>query len=103
MKKAIAGVAALSAVVGLSGCLVASPVAGALFTSVKFPGALGPGSGTKMGKSEAMSVLGWVGIGDASTTTAAANGGITQIHHIDYESFSVLGIFGTFTTNVYGN
>ena len=91
----------------VSGCsLVASPVAGGVFTSVKWAGSQGVnndvGSG-KVGSASATSILGAIGIGDASIAAAMSAGGVSKVHHVDYESKSILGIFGTFTTHVYGD
>ena len=60
-------------------------------------------AGTKSGRAEVTSVLGLFSFGDASSTTAAANGGITTIDHADYEHFNILGIFQKTTVVVYGN
>ena len=60
-------------------------------------------AGTKSGKAEVVSILGLVTVGDASSKTAAANGGITTIDHADYEHFNILGIFQKTTVIVYGN
>jgi len=30
------------------------------------------------------------------------NGGITRIHHIDYETLGILGVYAKYTTIVYG-
>ena len=43
-----------------------------------------------------------VAFDDASIEQAARNGAITKIHYADYEYTMVLGIFGRFTTIVYG-
>lgn len=48
-------------------------------------------------------MLGLVATGDASIEAAAKAGGITKIHHVDFENFSILGIYATFTTVVYGD
>ena len=40
--------------------------------------------------------------GDGSIGAAMANGGITKIHHIDYEYSNILGIVAKKTTVVYG-
>jgi hypothetical protein len=45
-------------------------------------------------------LFGW---GDASIEQAMKNGGITQIKHMDYRLFNVLGIFQQFTTIVRGD
>ena len=36
-------------------------------------------------------------------TTAAANGGITTIKFVDYEVENILGVYGQYTTVVYGD
>jgi hypothetical protein len=41
--------------------------------------------------------------GDASLAAAAANGGISKIHYVDYEVLNVLGVFVQFTVHVYGD
>ena len=58
---------------------------------------------TLVGRAEATSILGLIATGDASIAAAERNGGITQIHHVDYETHNFLGIVATFTTVVYGN
>jgi hypothetical protein len=42
-------------------------------------------------------------VGDASIEAAAKNAGITRIHHVDYQTQSVLGVMADFTVIVYGN
>jgi TRL (tRNA-associated locus)-like protein len=97
----------LSFTVLLSGCvaLVPSPLTGFIYSDVKapFPGmkcdfAQSP----KMGESTAISILGWVAVGDASLETAAKSAGITKIHHVDFRSTNFFGAYATFTTIVYG-
>ena len=58
---------------------------------------------SKVGKATATSVLGLVATGDSSIKTAAANGGITKIKYVDYEVENILGIYGKYTTVVYGD
>ena len=58
-------------------------------------------SAMKMGRATQTGIL-LVAMGDSSITTAAANAGITKIHHVDSEVLNVLGIFATQTTIVYG-
>jgi hypothetical protein len=41
--------------------------------------------------------------GDSSIKTAADNGGITKISHVDYHTTSVLGIYAKTTVTVYGD
>ncbi|NIR62256.1 MAG: hypothetical protein GWN00_00465, partial [Aliifodinibius sp.] len=58
---------------------------------------------SKTGVSEATSILGIVATGDASIDAAMKNGGITKIHHVDFHSTSVLGIYAKFKVIVYGD
>jgi hypothetical protein len=41
-------------------------------------------------------------VGDSSINTAAKNGGITKINHVDRQVKNVLGFIGEYTTTVYG-
>ena len=99
----------LAAATGLllltTSCAMAtSPVTGFVFTQVSGPlGATDNATSSKMGKSECTSILGLVGTGDASISAAARAGGITKIHHVDFDSYSILGIYAKFTTIVYGD
>ena len=60
--------------------------------------------GSKIGKSEAQSILGLIAWGDAGTQAAAKNGGITTLNHADAEVFSILGfVYTRYRTVVYGD
>lgn len=59
-------------------------------------------AGTKVGSSSATGILGLVVTGDASIQTAARSAGIQKISHVDTEKSSILGIYTTYTTIVYG-
>jgi hypothetical protein len=87
----------------MSGCASYIP-AGSIYTGAQ--GAIG-GSGdvsySKVGKATSTSILGLVATGDASIKTAAANGGIKRIKYVDYEVENILGIYGQYTTVVYGD
>ena len=94
----------LAAAVTLTGCvMVSTPVYGGLFTQTKGPvtGVDNTVGQLKVGKAEAQGII-LVGTGDASIKTAMENGDITKIHHVDHESFSVLGVYARYTTIVYG-
>jgi hypothetical protein len=56
----------------------------------------------KTGKATVASVLGLFAFGDASLTTAMKNAGITKVYRVDYESFSFLMFYSSFTVVVYG-
>ena len=87
----------------LSGCATPYPC-GMLYTEVAFPVAAGEGArGSKVGTAKSTSVLGLVATGDASLKAAMDNGGITKVKHVDYSAKNILGIFGEYTTTVYGD
>ena len=77
---------------------------GVLYTSVKLPvAASGKQAGyTRVGVAKCHTILGLVARGDASIDTAAKNGGIKVIHHVDFSARNILGIAGEYTTTVYG-
>lgn len=83
--------------------VVMSPLPGLVFTDAKYGWNATSNTGMmKHGEAMAQSILGIVATGDASISAAAAAGGITKIHHVDYHAWSVLGILAKFTTHVYG-
>jgi hypothetical protein len=94
----------------LSGCATSYPT-GVLYTEFKNAGSIGVGSTTtrgaitysKVGKATCTSVLSLVATGDASIETAAKNGGIKNIKFIDHQAKNILGIYGEYTTIVYGD
>jgi len=94
----------LVAVSFLAGCATPLPM-GMLYTEIKSPVAASEGSVNynKVGVSKATSILGLVATGDASIKAAVANGGIRNIKYIDYDSKNILGIYGEYTTTVYGD
>ena len=87
----------------LAGCATPFPM-GNIYTEIKSPVAAGEGgSYSKVGVSKATSVLGLVATGDASIKAAMENGGITRIKYVDYSSKNILGVYGEYTTTVYGD
>lgn len=103
MKRLLA-VSALA--IALSGCATANaPVNGLIYSHVTGPvGVTGSADKpTKVGRAVARSIFGLYATGDASIETAAKNGGITKIHHIDHETQVILGVLADYTTIVYGN
>lgn len=102
MRKGLIGLF-LVAVLFLSGCASCFPI-GALYTEAKLPVAAGePGSFNKTGTAKATSILGLVATGDASIKAAMENGGITRIKYVDYSAKNILGVYGEYTTTVYGD
>lgn len=107
LKKAAALAATLVVAAGLSGCIVAPvvPPQGLLFTSFDAPIDTDMEQttvGSKNGESSSMAILGLVAVGDASVTTAAANGNISRINQVDYSYLNILWIYQGFTVKVNG-
>jgi hypothetical protein len=57
---------------------------------------------TKVGTATSQSYVGMIAVGDSSIETAAKNGGITKINHVDWKVKNMLGLIGEYTTTVYG-
>jgi len=86
----------------LSGCATAFP-AGSLFTDLQLPvDATANSAGDKVGSSMCTSILALVATGDCSIEAAARSGGISKIHHVDWQAHNILGIYGRYETKVYG-
>lgn len=103
----IATLALIIAGVALAGCYHApvKPNVGYLYSDISAPittVSTGDPLGTRVGRATATGYLGLVSTGDCSVAAAARNGGITQIHQIDYEFYNMLGIVQEFTTVVIG-
>ncbi len=94
----------LSLAILLVGCATPYPM-GMIYTEIKAPVAAGSEglSYTKVGTSKATSILGLVATGDASIKAAIANGRITKVKYVDYDAKNILGIYGEYTTTVYGD
>ena len=99
----IGGLAAMAVL--LTGCIVptGAPLYGGIYTGIKGPGmAIDPGATfSKVGTSQGQGIV-FVATGDASIETAAKSVGITKIHHVDVAYMTILGVYGTVTTTVYG-
>lgn len=87
----------------ISGCATALP-AGAGYLKLKLPvcATANPSNSPKVGTAQCVSYCGVVAIGDVSIHTAMKNGGITKIHHVDWEVESIAGIIGKYKIIVYG-
>lgn len=89
----------------LAGCSTGrSPVSvGLVFTSVSGSESIsGNNLGSHSGTACAMSILGLVAVGDASITTAANNGKLNKVSHVDYETTGILGVYSKSCTIAYG-
>jgi hypothetical protein len=105
MKRALVCLLA-GGLVAVTGCVgpmgPVGGVGGMFYTDVSGPvAATGNAGGTKMGQATSTGILG-VATGDSSIKTAAANGGITKISHVDYHTTGVLGVYAKTVVTVYG-
>ena len=105
MKNALIAVFLGFFLLNFTGCMaVQSPVHGWAYTEAKYDGVIEDGPApTKTGKACATAILAMVATGDASLETAKANGGITQISHVDHSAKNILGIWGEYCTIVKGS
>ena len=104
VKQCVCGIAGLALVVSLTGCATSFPI-GILYRELKLPVTATSNTAPakmKVGVATCQSVLGLVATGDASVDAAMKNGGITKIHHIDWDVKNILGIIGEYKTTVYG-
>jgi hypothetical protein len=100
----------LAPLVALAGCasFYSAPVVppgGWIYSKISAPidvDANTTAPGSKKGTAHTESILGLVAWGDCSGATAAANGGLSKINHLDYEFFNILGIYSKFTTRAHG-
>lgn len=80
-----------------------SPVQGLAYTDVVSGTAVTSNKlATKVGKATATGILCLFATGDASYQTAAKNAGITKISHVDERNYTILGVYTTYETIVYG-
>ena len=93
----------------LSGCAYyvapVMPPSGFLFASFEAPidtDANQTKVAPKMGASSSSSILCLFAFGDASVNSAARNGNISTIDHVDYAYLNIVFIYQKFTTKVYG-
>jgi hypothetical protein len=100
-------VALAVSLVALNGCAFAhggdAAALGTIYTAYKSPGQVGAAADTKTGEACISSILGIVATGDGSLEAAKKAGGITQVAHVDYEQFSVVGVYATSCTIVHGS
>lgn len=79
------------------------PRVGCIYTDVKNPLEVGPGTSMRTGTSTSTVYCGLVALGDASIDTAKRNGRITKVASVDEQVKTILGIVTTYTTTVRGN
>jgi len=89
---------------GLYGCGAIFPYqSGVVYTDYQIPAMTTENeTGTKQGEACQTNILGLVATGDASISTAAENGGITNIYAVDTNFSTILGIYSKSCTLVTG-
>jgi len=86
----------------LASCSSVSPISGSLYTDTTAGLAANGKMGSKKGEACMVAILG-VATGDVSIETAAKNGKIKDITHVDSKARNILGVYTTYCTVVYGN
>ena len=105
MKRIAAIVIAALLAIGVAGCLSApfQPPSGVVSVTTAPLSTEGNWNvGTTRGEASSFSVLGLYASGDCSTATAARNGGLKKIGHVDYEYVNIIGIWQKATVIAYG-
>lgn len=90
---------------GLGGCaMVGAPVSnGIILTNLRGPiNATTLNDAPKLGTGCSTNVLGLIATGDSSIDTAKRSARITEVATVDYDSFSLLGIYARFCVIVRG-
>ena len=107
MSKRLAWLAPIALLGGCAGMYSAPvvPPGGWIYSNISAPidtDANATAPGAKSGSASTESLLGLFAWGDASTTAAAANGGLSKVNSLDYDFMNVLGIYSKFTTRAHG-
>jgi hypothetical protein len=90
---------------GIYGGNLVQPSTGFLYSELKAPMQVDVNkavAGKLVGHATSKSICGLVALGDSSIQTAAKEGQIKTINHVDYEFKNILGVYSEFTTVVYG-
>jgi hypothetical protein len=103
MKKLIIG-SFITVVLAVTGCATPHP-AGIAYTELQLPITATDNTGRweRTGTASCRSILALVATGDCSIEAAKRNGGITEVHHVDWQVENILGVIGNYTLRVYGN
>lgn len=93
----------LSLTAGCAVTYMGAAYGGLVTANVKGPVSMGDAAvkPAKTGIAQAQAII-FFASGDASIDAAMKNGNITKVHHVDCETFSVLGLYATYKTIVYG-
>ena len=105
MKRTFAVVFASLLAVGIAGCLSApfQPPSGMISVTTAPLSTEGNWEiGSKRGEASSTSLFCMYASGDCSIATAAQNGGLKKIGHVDYEYVNIIGVWQKATVIVYG-
>jgi len=105
MKKLMMGFGIASLLTGCMGIRAPfQPPDGGIVSSYKAPLSTEGNwkTGSKMGQSSAINVIGVVTVGDCSIKAAMQNGGLKEVNYADYEYFNILGLYQKITVQVTG-
>ena len=93
---------AIAALALVTGCAATQPVTGMIYADVAGPVAVtATQMGPRHGQACATSYFGLVGLGDASVSAAAKNGGVANISHVEQHSNNIIG-YMKYCTDVWG-
>jgi hypothetical protein len=91
------------AAAGLAGCATPTPL-GFIYYDAKLPvTATSNSASTRVGTATCESILSVVALGDCTIEAAKRNGNITKVTNVDWDARNILGVYGTYTTKVYGD
>ena len=107
MKACVKMFLGIAVAAAMTGCYVAPvmPPGGLIYSDIRSPidiDAEQTNITMNEGRSSSASVLGLVAWGDSSVTTAAREGNLRQVDHVDYEFKNIVGIYQQFTTVAQG-
>ncbi|MDK2971440.1 MAG: hypothetical protein PWP23_1195 [Candidatus Sumerlaeota bacterium] len=110
MKKLLPFVLFVAVMIFSTGCITYStpvmPPQGLLFSSIQAPLDANADStdfsNEKQGEASSTAILGLFAFGDASLNTAARDGGLTTVNHVDYSYQNILFFYQQFTIVAYG-
>jgi TRL-like protein family len=101
--KSFAASAVVLGALAVGACASDRPI-GFLYYGASIPeGGTSEVAATKNGEATCTSVLAMVAMGDCSVQAAKSQGGIKRVAYVDRKVENILGIYGKYTTIVYGD
>jgi TRL-like protein family len=102
--KSFAASAVVLGALAVGACASDRPI-GFLYYGASIPegGTSEVAAGTKSGEATCTSILILVAMGDCSIQAAKSQGGIKRVAYVDRKVENILGVYGKYTTIVYGD